>query len=66
MGRKGRLLPVSSSVIYDEFSGCESNESDMFCNVTLVYTGLGGHGEVASPMSSVSFVQLQQRVWGLG
>ena len=36
------MLHVSSSTIYDEFSGCESNESDMFCNATLVHIGLRG------------------------
>ena len=36
------MLHVSSSTIYDEFSGCESNESDMFCNATLVRIGLRG------------------------
>ena len=33
---------MSSSTIYDEFSGCESNESDMFCNATLVHVSLRG------------------------
>lgn len=39
---RGVLLHVSF-IIYDELNGCESNESDVFSDASLVHDGLGNH-----------------------
>ena len=36
---------MSSSIIYDEGNGCESDESDMRSDVSLVHNGLRDHQE---------------------
>lgn len=63
--KEGTLLHVSSSIIYDEGSDCESDESDTYSDVSLVHDGLRDHQERSFPMTLASCAQLQQRLaWG--